>query len=423
MKANSKKPQNKSQKNINSHNNTKKTIPKEHIQDNSHSKVDLKQLDANEESLSSYTYPKEFLKLDLEKIREFIDILEEHYQNLIEKEKISEAKLVKQRLNLLKNLEKEKMKKEAKIIYSNQRELVQDKMNEELNTYLETTNTEFNSLLKAFESQDNEMNKAHKNEIEEFKNNFDKFYENKKNKPSKQILNWIKIRDYAIKQNNFDKVEEATNEIDKLKKIENKKNKIEKDKLFNIEIDKITKKHENEKNAIEIKKNNIIEMFNQTKNKNIEQIKKKYEAKMKELKNYQNFELSNFDKISKGIAKPCSRIQNIMSATTGIKMGEKNNENDNENEDGDKNEIKGGEEYDEEEDGRDNEEKGKMNKNEENEENQINENNAEKEKRFIFNENNNEEEDENNNQYEEGFQFEEHEEHEDHEEHEEHEEN
>ena len=76
MKANSKKAQNKSQKNINSHNNTKKTIPKEHIQDNSHSKVDLKQLDANEESISSYTYPKEFLKLDLEKIREFIDILE-----------------------------------------------------------------------------------------------------------------------------------------------------------------------------------------------------------------------------------------------------------------------------------------------------------------------------------------------------------
>ena len=269
MKVKSNKPPNKGHKNINSHNNSKKTLQKKDIKDSSHSKEGISQLDTNEESLSSYAYPKEFLKLDLEKIREFIDILEEHYQNLIEKEKISEAKLVKQRLNLLKNIEKEKMKKEAKIIYSNQRELVQDKMNEELNIYLETTNTEFNSLLKAFESQDNEMSKAHKNEIEEFKNNFDNFYENKKNKPSKQILNWIKIRDYAIKQNNFDKVEEATNEIDKLKKIENKKNKIEKDKLFNIEIDKITKKHENEKNAIEIKKNNIIEMFNQTKNKNI----------------------------------------------------------------------------------------------------------------------------------------------------------
>ena len=54
-------------------------------------------------------------------------------------------------------MEKEKMKKEAKIIYSNQRELVQDKMKEELNSYIEVTNTEFNSLLQAFENQDNKM--------------------------------------------------------------------------------------------------------------------------------------------------------------------------------------------------------------------------------------------------------------------------
>ena len=80
-----------------------------------------------------------------------------------------------------------------------------------------------------------------------------------------------------------------------------------------------------------MKKNSIIDMFNQTKNKNIEQIQKKYEAKMKELKNYQNFEMSNFDKITKGIAKPCSRIQNIVSSTTGVKEDDK-----------DENEIKGG---------------------------------------------------------------------------------
>jgi hypothetical protein len=58
--------------------------------------------------MSQYTYPKEFLKLDLDKIREFIDILEEHYQNLVEQEDMIQAKSAKQRLILLKNLEKEK---------------------------------------------------------------------------------------------------------------------------------------------------------------------------------------------------------------------------------------------------------------------------------------------------------------------------
>ena len=412
MKVNSNDPKNKGQKKVNSNKNIKKAPKKEHIQDTFHSKVDFKQLNANEESLSSYTYPKEFLKLDLEKIREFIDILEEHYENLVEKEKISEAKLVKQRLILLKNIEKEKMKKEANIIYTNQRELVEDKMNEELNTYLEKTNTEYNSLLQAFESQDNEMIKTQKNELEEFKNNFEQLYEKKINKPSKQVLNWIKIRDYAIKQNNFDKVEEAKIELNKIKKIENERNKIEKDKFFNTEIGKIKKKHENEKNAVEIKKKNIIVIFNQTKNKNIEQIKKKYEAKMKELKNYQNFELSNFDKITKGIAKPCQRIQNIMSATTGIKIGDKNKNEENDNDDENKNEIKGGEEYDEEEDeALGDQKKEKLDKNEENMDKKVNKENEEIDKEFIFDENNNEEENENENRYEE-FQFEEHEEHE-----------
>lgn len=77
------------------------------------SKVDLSKVDATEETMSQYTFPKEFLKLDLEKIREFIDILEEHYQKLVEQEDMVQAKSVKQRIILLKNLEKEKNEKRS----------------------------------------------------------------------------------------------------------------------------------------------------------------------------------------------------------------------------------------------------------------------------------------------------------------------
>ena len=291
------------------------------------------------------------------------------------------------------------MKKEAKIIYSNQRELVQDKMKEELNSYIETTNTEFDSLLHAFESQEVEMLKTQKQELDEQKNNFEKMFENKKPKPSKQMLNWIKIRDYAIKQNKFDKVEEATKEINKLEKKNMEKFEIEKNKKLNIEINKIIKRHDNEKNALQIKKNNIIDMFNQTKNKNIEQIQKKYEAKMKELKNYQNFEMANFDKITKGIAKPSSRIQNIVNSTTGNIEDEKN-----------ENEIKGKEEYDEEEEIEEenkNDENEQEFKNENENENKIEHDNGEEEEfqqKEKEEEVNDGKEEENENQ---GFEFEE----------------
>ena len=346
-------------------------------------KVDLSKIDATEEAMSVYTYPKEFLKLDLDKIREFIEIFEEYYQNLLDQENLSQAKSVKQRLILLKNLEKEKMKKEAKIIYSNQRELVQDKMNEELTAYIENTNNEFSSLLQAFENQEVEMLKTQKQELDEYRNNFEKLYENKTPKPSKQILNWIKIREYAVKQNKFDKVEEASKEISKLQKIDIEKFEMEKEKKLNIEISKIMRRHDNEKNALQMKKNSIIDMFNQTKDKNIEQIQKKYEAKMKELKNYQNFEMANFDKITKGIAKPCSRIQCIVSSTTGIQ----------EDENDEKNEIKGGEEFDEEDEG-EGEGEEKQNQNEENTnvENVEKKENNENENNKVVNEEDNEHE-------------------------------
>ena len=81
-----------------------------------------------------------------------------------------------------------------------------------------------------------------------------------------------------------------------------------------------------------MKKNLIITEFNENKQKEIEKIKRKYISKISELKNYQNFEISNFDKITKGVIKPCSRIQNIVSSATGIKdEDDEKNENENEN--------------------------------------------------------------------------------------------
>ena len=290
-------------------------------------KIDLTKLDASEESLSSYTYPKEFLKLDLDKIRDFIEILEEHYQNMVEQQNISEAKAVKQRLILLRNLEKEKMKKEAKIIYSNQRELVEDKMKEEIDNYIETATKEFEPLLQSFEKNEAELLKAQKQEMEEFKKNFDYIYESRRPKPTSKILNWIKKRDYAVKQNQFYKVEEANIEINELQKKEDEKFENDKEKVYKEELHKLMKSHQNEKNSLLKRKNNLINLFNKTKNKNINQIKKKYETKLKELKNYQSFELASFEKITKGITKPSSRIQNIVNSTA--KLEETENENDN----------------------------------------------------------------------------------------------
>ena len=292
--------------------------------------IDLSKLEANEESLKPYTLSKQFLKIDLDKIRDIIEILEEYCFSLVQKDDINLAKTAKQRLILLKKIEKEKMMMEAKIIYSNQLELVEDKMKEDLDTYLSNSETEFKNLMERFNEQEKEMDKINKEELDLFKQNFEQMYSQLKPKPSKECLNWMKIKNYALRQNKFNKAQEANIEIEKLIDKDNIKFNENKEKKLDIEIKKIKRRHDNEKKVFEMKKNIIITEFNENKEKEINKIKKKYISKISELKNYQNFEISNFDKITKGVIKPCSRIQNIVSSATGIKEeDEEENKKDN----------------------------------------------------------------------------------------------
>ena len=292
--------------------------------------IDLSKLEANEESLKPYTLSKQFLKIDLDKIRDIIEILEEYCFSLVQKDDINLAKTAKQRLILLKKIEKEKMMMEAKIIYSNQLELVEDKMKEDLDTYLSNSETEFKNLMERFNEQEKEMDKINKEELDLFKQNFEQMYSQLKPKPSKECLNWMKIKNYALRQNKFNKAQEANTEIEKLIDKDNIKFNENKQKKLDIEIKKIKRRHDNEKKVFEMKKNIIITEFNENKEKEINKIKKKYISKISELKNYQNFEISNFDKITKGVIKPCSRIQNIVSSATGIKEeDEEENKKDN----------------------------------------------------------------------------------------------
>ena len=297
------------------------------------SEIDLSGIEANEESLKDYTFTKQLLKLDLDKIRELIEILEDYTSSLVEKEDVDLAKTAKQRLILLKKIEKEKMMIEAKIIYSNQIELVEDKMKEELDTYIINSDAEFENIMQRFKEQEMEMRKINKEELEEYKQNFEQTYSQLKPKPSKEYLNWLRIRKCALKQNKFNKAQEANREINRLGNLDNRKFNEDKEKKLNMELKKIKNRKDNEKRVYEMKKNLIITEFNENKQKEINKIKRKYLSKISELKNYQNFEISNFEKITKGVIKPCSRIQNIVSSATGIKEEEEEkNENEENNE-------------------------------------------------------------------------------------------
>ena len=236
--------------------------------------ADISDIEADEESLKNYTLSKQFLKLDLDKIRELIEIMDDYCQSLVEKDDPNLSKKAKQRLILLKKLEKEKMMIEAKIIYSNQLELVEDKMREDLDIFISNSDAEYDNLTQKLQEKENELNKIDKEEIEEYKTNFEQNYYQLKPKPSKDCLNWMKIREYSMKLNIIDRAKEADKEIEILTKKDSIKFNEDKEKKLNIELNKIKHRQDLEKNVFEMKKNSIITEFTENKKKEIEKIKK-----------------------------------------------------------------------------------------------------------------------------------------------------
>ena len=346
--------------------------------------ADISDIEADEESLKNYTLSKQFLKLDLDKIRELIEIMDDYCQSLVEKDDPNLSKKAKQRLILLKKLEKEKMMIEAKIIYSNQLELVEDKMREDLDIFISNSDAEYDNLTQKLQEKENELNKIDKEEIEEYKTNFEQSYNQLKPKPSKDCLNWMKIREYSMKLNIIDRAKEADKEIEILTKKDSIKFNEDKEKKLNIELNKIKHRQNLEKNVFEMKKNSIITEFTENKKKEIEKIKKKYESKISELKIYQNYEISNFDKIAKGVIKPSARIQSIVSSATNLKDEEekKSEEKDKENVDNPENK--------ENKDDNDNNNKEKKEVNEQKEENENEDEDDELEENEIEEEDDNE---------------------------------
>ena len=305
---------------------------------------ELYDIEANEESLKPYSFSKKFLKLDLDKIRELIAIFEDYYLSLAEKDDVDLAKTAKQRLILLKKIEKEKMMMEAKTIYSNQLELMNDKMKEELDEYILNSEENFSNLMLNFQEKETEIEKLNIEELEEYNKNFEQYYSLIKPKPSKECLNWMRIRKCALKNNQFNKAQEADREVNRLSNLDLIRFNEDKEKKLNIELSKIKHRQDNERKVYETKKDFIITKYNENKQKEIEKIKKKYNFKISELKNYQQFEISNFDKIIKGAIKSYSRIKNIISSARGT-IDEDDEKTENENEEkkednNDENDIK-----------------------------------------------------------------------------------
>ena len=274
----------------------------------------------------------DLIQLDLEKIRECIQILEEYRKKCVNEENFPKAKEALERINQFKKIEEEKMKIEAEKIYKNQKEIVEQKQNNELEIFNQKMDEAYKKLNKELNEQESNLLEKHQKELIDFKNFFEVNYEkNKRPKPSSQLLNWIKIKEQSIKQKNYEKATLATKKIEELGKKDIEKFNLDKDKKLKSELQKLIKKQDNEMFAFKLKCKSIINSFNNQRKKELDSLNKKYHSRLMELGNYQKVEMSFFQKIKKGISKPNTRIQSIIKNALQDEEEEEEKEDDNNN--------------------------------------------------------------------------------------------
>jgi hypothetical protein len=157
----------------------------------------------NEQSLNnSHVNSKDYLELDLSKIKEFINILEEHLQKCEKEGRFVEAELTYNKLKQFKKIEKEKMIKDSK----QSSKICKKKMENSLNEELEKFNTEMDSSLKELkekiELHRNEIIMKQDQEMNELKDYFENKYP-KEPRPPSELLNLKKILGEAVKHKEY----------------------------------------------------------------------------------------------------------------------------------------------------------------------------------------------------------------------------
>ena len=252
-----------------------------------------------------------------------------------------EASAARDRIKELKQIEEEKMKLEASQVYENQRQTLEKEQEEELMLINKKLDEELKLLMDNFQEQESELLAKHEKELKEFKEDYEKklneqeqeqdpneSVRNKTLKPSSEMLNLMKIKENAIKQKQYEKAHEASVKLEELAEKEIEKYNKEKQKKYKLELNKVLKRQEAEKNGFELKKESVLVTFNKTKNANLESLSRKYKSRLNELENWQKVEYSNFNKIQKGLSRPNSRIHSILKSASSFK-GISNNNHDN----------------------------------------------------------------------------------------------
>lgn len=271
----------------------------------------------------------EYAQMDLARIREFIQMLEEHQYKCEKERNFVNAEIAKQKVNQLKQVEKEKLLSDMK--FQHQEELGTFEI-EKNQSFIEFNNewdrnyqelmekfVEFEDRLKAQQQED--LN----NKIEEFDKKFHPVV-----KPTSEILNLTKILNGLIRQKDYIKAHQIQSQINKLSEFDSNQYALEKERRLAKEVEKIRQKHYQEYQVLVAKKELAEAEYAKNRQLEFDKLVQGFKNRFKEIQMHQSYEIMQITNPKKYLARNLNRSSSqgrmySSSSMDRVKLTEKGN--------------------------------------------------------------------------------------------------
>jgi len=249
---------------------------------------------------STINNEKALLSLPIEKIEEYIQLLQD-FQNKCEVEaKFVEADLAQKKIAQLIKVKNKKNLLDKKSQIVEEKDELERIQKEELDEFNKEMDKKFYELNEKFQEMQTKLEEEHNSQLKDLQQKYEEKYTNYIIKPSSELIDLNKKLELYVQRKDYKNAHQTQIDIANLTKKEKEKFEKEKYRTIQKEIENLQKKQLNETKGLELKIQSTYNSFKKNRALKVQELLLKYKNQFRDLENKQANDIKNLEKIAQG---------------------------------------------------------------------------------------------------------------------------
>ena len=249
---------------------------------------------------STINNEKALLSLSLEKIEEYIQLLQD-FQNKCEVEaKFVEADLAQKKIAQLIKVKNKKNLLDKKSQTVKEKDELERIQKEELDEFNKEMDKKFYELNGKFQEMQTKLEEEHNSQLKDLQKKYEEKYSNYIIKPSSELIDLNKKLELYVQRKDYKNAHQTQIDIANLTKKEKEKFEKEKYRTIQKEIENLQKRQLNETKGLELKIQSTYNSFKKNRALKVHELILKYKNQFRDLENKQANDIKNLEKIAQG---------------------------------------------------------------------------------------------------------------------------